>query len=184
MAMNDPYRTIPTWSHAHERVFVVVDTPKGSRNKYKFDPELKAFKLGHILPPGACFPFDFGSIPQTAAEDGDPLDVLVLSDEPSFVGCVLDVKLIGVVEAEQTADGKTLRNDRLLGVPVTKVNAPAHRDIGDLSAELLSHIELFFASYNAAHGRSFKPLHRRGPQAAQALIAKASARYDHEEENE
>lgn len=182
MSTPDPYRAIPTWSHAHERVHVVIDTPKGSRNKYKFDAELGAFKLGHILPPGATFPFDFGSIPQTAAEDGDPLDVLVLIEEPTFVGCVLDVLLIGVIEAEQTADGKTVRNDRLIGVPVTSVNAPSRHDISELPAELLGHIELFFASYNQAHGRSFKPLHRRGARVAQTLVSKASARYDDKED--
>lgn len=181
MSGSDPYRVIPTWSHLQERVHVVVDTPKGSRNKYKFDADLCAFKLGHILPAGATFPFDFGSVPQTAAEDGDPLDVLVLIDESTFVGCVLDVKLIGVIEAEQTADGKTVRNDRLLGVPVTSVNAPSHQDISELPAKLLENIELFFASYNQAHGRSFKPLHRRGARVAQALVAKASARYGDEE---
>lgn len=181
MSTSDPYRVIPTWSHAHERVHVVIDTPKGSRNKYKFDVDLGAFKLGHILPPGAIFPFDFGSVPQTAAEDGDPLDVLVLIDEPTFVGCVLDVRLIGVIEAEQTADGKTVRNDRLIGVPVTPVNAPSHQDIAELEAELLRNIELFFASYNQAHGRAFKPLHRRGARVAQELVSKASARFDDEE---
>jgi inorganic pyrophosphatase len=174
---NDPYRSIATWSHAHDRVHVVVDTPMGSRNKYKFDPELKIFKLSHVLPPGASFPYDFGSIPQTAAPDGDPLDILVIAHQPSFAGCLLDVKLIGVIEAHQTVDGKTLRNDRLLGVPVTSVNPPMLQELADLGAECLSHIELFFVSYNHAHGRSFKPLHRRGTSAARALVLEACTRY-------
>jgi inorganic pyrophosphatase len=176
MSDGNPYRTVPTWSHSHQRVHVVVDAPKGSRNKYKFDVGLGAFRLGHMLPPGAAFPFDFGSIPQTLAEDGDPLDVLVLVEEPSFVGCVLDVKLIGVIEAEQTVEGKTRRNDRLIGVPVTSVNPPCHHDISELSAEFLEHLEWFFVAYNQAHGRVFKPLHRRGARAAQELIVKSVER--------
>lgn len=81
---------------------VIIDTPKGSRNKFKFDERLEIFKLGGALPLGAVFPFDFGYIPSTRAEDGDPLDVLILMDEPAFTGCLVQAKLIGVIEAEQT----------------------------------------------------------------------------------
>ena len=174
--MTNPYQSVPTWSHARERVYVVVDTPRGSRNKFKFDAELGAFTLAHILPLGAQFPYDFGSVPQTLAEDGDPIDVMVLADEPFFVGCVVDVLLIGIIEAEQTADGKTKRNDRLLGVPVTSVNAPCMADISDIAVETLDQIELFFSAYNRAHGREFKPLHRRGAQAARQLVLRAAKR--------
>ena len=82
------------------RVLVVVDTPKGSRNKYEFDEELGVFALGGVLPSGAVFPFDFGYVPRTRAEDGDPLDVLLLMDEPAFVGCVVPSRLVGAIEAE------------------------------------------------------------------------------------
>ena len=79
------------------RVLVVVDTPKGSRNKYEFDEELGVFALGGVLPSGAVFPFDFGYVPRTRAEDGDPLDVLLLMDEPAFVGCVVPSRFVGAV---------------------------------------------------------------------------------------
>src|SRR5919107_916909 len=95
---------------------VVIDTPKDSRNKYKFDEKLGVFKLGGVLPVGAFFPFDFGYIPNTRGGDGDPLDVLVLMDEPAFVGCLIPSRLIGVIEADQTEGGRTLRNDRLIAV--------------------------------------------------------------------
>src|SRR5918993_2443763 len=96
---------------------VVIETPKGSRNKYEYDEKLGLFKLGGVLPAGASFPFDFGFIPSTLGGDGDPLDVLVLMDEPAFAGCLVITRLIGVVEAEQTErDGETTRNDRLVGV--------------------------------------------------------------------
>src|ERR1044071_385417 len=93
---------------------VVIDTPKGSRNKYAFDFKIDAYKLKTVLPHGTVFPFDFGSIPGTVAEDGDPLDVLV--DEPVFIGCLVETRLLGVIEAEQTEAGKTERNDRLIAV--------------------------------------------------------------------
>ena len=93
---------------------VVIDTPKGCRNKYAFDFDKNAYKLTTVLPRGAVFPFDFGSIPGTIAEDGDPLDVLVLMDEPAFPGCVIQARLVGVIEATQSENGKKIRNDRLI----------------------------------------------------------------------
>jgi len=89
---------------------VVIDTPKGSRNKYKFDEKLGLFKLGGVLAAGHVFPFDFGYIPQTLGGDGDPLDVLVLMDEPAFADCLIQARLIGIIEAEQNEDGKTEKN--------------------------------------------------------------------------
>jgi len=178
VAMNsiDPYTTLPTWSK-QGRVHVVIDTPKQSRNKFKFDASTGLFRLGHVLPLGAYFPYDFGAVPQTAADDGDPLDVMVIAEEPTVVGCLQEVQLIGVIEAEQTVDGKTVRNDRLLGVPVTKVNSAALTHINQLGGEALSQLELFFESYNRAHGRKFVVLHRRGPEAAHELVVKAAAKY-------
>ncbi len=78
---------------------VVIDTPKGSRNKYKLDEQSGQWRLSKMLPQGMAFPYDFGFIPSTRAEDGDPIDVLLLSDEPSFPGCIVPAKLIGVIEA-------------------------------------------------------------------------------------
>src|SRR5579863_1173159 len=95
---------------------VVIETPKGCRNKFDFEPETGGFMLSKALPRGMDFPYDFGFIPSTLAEDGDPVDVLVLMDEPAFPGCRLSCRLIGVIEGEQTDDGKTNRNDRLLAV--------------------------------------------------------------------
>ena len=76
---------------------VIIDTPKGSRNKYSFDFKFSVYKLKSVLPHGAVFPFDFGSIPGTIADDGDPLDVLVLMDEPVFIGCLVEARLLGVI---------------------------------------------------------------------------------------
>src|SRR5215208_6835365 len=84
---------------------VVIETPKGNRNKFKYDEQRGLFKLGGVLPRGAVFPFDFGFIPSTLGGDGDPLDVLILMDEPAFTGCLVPSNLLGVIEAEQTEDG-------------------------------------------------------------------------------
>jgi inorganic pyrophosphatase len=86
---------------------VVIETPKGSPNKLVFEPRRGAFVLKGVLPAGAVFPFDFGFVPSTRAEDGDPLDVLVLMDAAVFPGCIVPSRLIGVIEAEQTEAGTT-----------------------------------------------------------------------------
>src|SRR5918998_3541164 len=95
----------------------IIETPKGSRNKFDYDEDAGLFKLGGVLPAGSVFPFDFGFVPSTLGGDGDPLDVLLLMDEPAFPGCLVEARLVGVVEAEQTErDGETTRNDRLVAV--------------------------------------------------------------------
>ena len=153
---------------------VVVDSPKGSRNKYKFEPQEQIWRFTKLLPAGASFPFDFGFIPSTKGEDGDPLDVMVLSSEPAFAGCVLPCLLIGVIEAEQTEDRKTVRNDRLIGVVKTKYNPPAFASLDEVPEWQLVEIEHFFKSYNDAEGRTFKVLRRRGPTDATKLVKSAS----------
>src|SRR4051812_24371552 len=138
-------------------VHVVIDTPKGSRNKVKWDEKLGVFKLSHVLTAGAAFPFDFGFVPGTHADDGDALDVLVLSDEPFFSGCLVTARLIGGIKAEQTENGKTLRNDRLLAVAAASRLYGPVRGINDLPATLVAEIEHFFVSYNQMLERTFKP---------------------------
>lgn len=154
-----------------EEINVIIETPKGSRNKFNYDEELGLFKLGGVLPAGASFPFDFGFVPSTLGGDGDPLDVLVLMDEPAFTGCLVATRLIGVVEAEQTEqDGETTRNDRLIGV-ASKAREHSHvRTIGKLNKNLLDEIEHFFVSYNVIKGKEFKPRGRFGPERARRLI--------------
>lgn len=158
---------------------VIIETPKGSRNKFAFDEKHNLFKLKKVLPAGANFPFDFGLIPSTLGEDGDPLDILVLMDEPAFVGCLVPSRLIGVIEAEQTKrNDATMRNDRLISVAA---NSITHRDVKslkDVSENLIDEIEHFFISYNTIEGKEFKPLGRFGPDRARELIKEGVDRFD------
>jgi len=162
---------------AKGELHVFIDTPKGSRNKYKYDSEYHLFKLGGVLPAGAVFPFDFGYVPSTEGGDGDPLDVLVLMDEPAFVGCLVPARLLGVIEAEQTEDGKTTRNDRLIAV------AANARDHGDLQAldqlndNLLQEIDHFFGSYNTIKGKKFTPRGRFGPDRARQVVDEGAKQF-------
>ena len=151
---------------------VVIDTPKGCRNKYAFDFKINGYKLKTVLPHGTVFPFDFGSIPGTIAEDGDPLDVLVLMDEPVFVGCLVGARLLGVIEAEQSEAGNTERNDRLIAVAAESHTNGNLKSLQKLDSTLISEIEHFFVSYNDIRGKKFKPMGRKGPAVAERLIKK------------
>jgi len=156
---------------APDRLRVIIDTPQGSRNKFEYDEELGLFKLGGVLPAGAIFPFDFGFVPSTTGGDGDPLDVLMLMDEPAFTGCLVETRLLGVIEAEQTEeDGETMRNDRLIAMAANARNHKEVRSLGQLSENLLDEIEHFFVSYNEMKGKRFEPLGRHGAQRAKRLI--------------
>lgn len=152
---------------------VIIESPKGCRNKYTFDEEKGLFFLSGILPAGAVFPFDFGFIPNTTGGDGDPLDVLILMDEPAFTGCLVPARLIGMIEANQTEDGKTERNDRLIAVASNSRTHTDVRSLDDINETLVDQMEHFFVSYNEIKGKKFEPLGRFGPEEAKAAVEKA-----------
>jgi inorganic pyrophosphatase len=90
------------WNSQTRECKVIIETPKGRRNKFRYDPEFQLFSLAFLLPEGLILPYDFGFIPSALGEDGDPLDVLVIMDEPAHVGCLLDLRLIGVATHSYT----------------------------------------------------------------------------------
>ena len=149
---------------------VVIETPKGCRNKYKFDPKLRSFTLSRVLPGGMVFPYDFGFVPSTMAEDGDPIDVLLLMDAPAFPGCVIESRLIGVIEGEQTEEGKTARNDRLLAV------ANQSHANSDMNQKLLKELAEFFVNYHRQDEVKYKFLGTKGPKEAARLLDQAVKR--------
>ncbi len=152
-------------------VDVVIETPKGSRNKFKFDEKQHQFRLSKVLPQGMIFPFDFGYVPGTQADDGDPVDVLLLMDEPTFPGCVVECHLIGVIEAEQEEEGEVHRNDRLIAVAKASEMYADVGEISDLNPPILNQIEKFFVNYQAVRGVRVKVLGRRGSAIAANVIA-------------
>jgi len=168
---------MPAWDPQTGHLNVIVDTPKGSTIKFKYDVSNRIYTISHILPPGTVFPFDFGSIPSTLAADGDPLDVIVLIEEGSFAGCLVPVRLVGVLEAEQTQEGKTQRNDRLIGVAVTSRLYEKTGTLKDLPVRRLTEIEHYFVSYNKERGRKFRPIGRFGPARARFLVRKGEKYY-------
>ena len=148
----------------------MVETPRGNRNKFDFDEEHKLFKLAKVLPEGMVFPFEFGFIPSTRGEDGDPVDILVLMDAPTTTGCLLTARLVGVIEASQTDDEGTYRNDRLIAIATHAHIHGEAQTLSDLDEKVVDEIEQFFVAYNKIEGRKFKPLGRYGPKRALKLV--------------
>jgi len=155
-------------------VDVVIETPKGSAQKYDYVPNTPFFKLKKILPSGMVFPYDFGFIPKTLGEDGDPLDVIVISEFHSFPGIIIKCRVIGGIKAEQSEEEgskKMIRNDRFLAIPKCSNIFQHIEKMEDLPKQITNDLEEFFVDYNKLEGKRFKVLEKMGPKEAQRLIS-------------
>ena len=170
--MQDLIRTVPLKS-SRGNYNVIIETPGGNRNKYSYDEKLNIFMLKKELPSGFTFPYDFGFLPNTKGEDGGPLDVLLIADEPSFTGCLIEARIIGVILATQIENGKDkIRNDRFIAVPA--VEGDTHDSIHsleDLSEIQLSSLEHFFIAYNESEGKKLNILGRKDAAKAENIIS-------------
>jgi inorganic pyrophosphatase len=160
----------PPFIEGTDEINAIVETPKGSRNKYAYDEQSDIVKLKRALPAGMVFPFDFGFIPSTIAEDGDPMDILVLTDAPTFPGCLVECKVLGIIKVEQEEDGEKVRNDRVIAVQLDSRMYSSANNINDLPEGLIKEIVNFFASYNQVSEDVFNPLGNDGPNEAIKLI--------------
>jgi inorganic pyrophosphatase len=151
----------------------IIETPRGHRSKFDYDPETGLFELSGVLPASMAFPLSFGFVPGTRAQDGDPVDILVLADEDLPVGTLVTVRLLGVIEAEQTEEGETCRNDRLIG---KVAQSHTYRDINrlePLGSAFTDDLALFFQTYNKLRGRGFEVVATSDAQRATQLITEA-----------
>src|SRR3569833_1090336 len=137
---------------------VIIETPKGSRNKFAFDEKQSIFVVNKALPAGMTFPYDFGFLPRTLAPDGDPIDVLLLMDEPAFPGIAVRARLIGVIQGEQIEGKKKTRNDRLLAVAEMNHEYAYLKAFDDLPKQFLHELEQFFVNYHRLEGKQYKLL--------------------------
>src|ERR1700680_3275486 len=153
VGLANPVGLAPRDENDGDLIQVIIETPKGSRNKYAFDPEQKVFELKKVLPAGMAFPYDFGFIPSTRAEDGDPVDVLVLMDEPAFPGCSLKCRPVGIIEGEQGKNKKdTERNDRVVAIELMNHTYAHVKHIDDLGKTFVKELEEFFINYHELSG--------------------------------
>jgi inorganic pyrophosphatase len=164
---------LPAFESDSTNVTVVIESPHLSAVRFNYNAAFDVFESSCILPAGSQFPLDFGFVPSTQAEDGHPLDIVVFTDSPACVGCVLAARPIGVIEAEQTRDGQSFRSDRLIGVATTSRKFAHLESIDDLNPRILDEIERFLVSYHRMHRRLFRPLRRAGSAAAIELVCKS-----------
>lgn len=152
-------------------VTVIVETPKGKGLKYDFDPETGYYFLKKIMPAGMVFPFDFGFVPGTIGEDGDPIDVIVIAEMESFPGCAMECRIIGALKAkQQERDGKIMRNDRYIAVPIVSTLYADINEIGQFPKEILSQLEQFFQNYNEQAGKRFSVLEHTNAKKASKML--------------
>lgn len=155
----------------NDKIQVIIETPKGSRNKYAFDEEQRVFALKKVLPAGMTFPYDFGFIPSTRAEDGDPTDVLVLMDEPAFPGCLLKCRIIGVIEGQQGKKKKGERNDRIIAIEEANHSYAHVHHVKELGKKFVKELEEFFVNYHDLQGEKYRILDVKGPAEARRRVA-------------
>lgn len=151
---------------------VIIETPKGSNEKYNYDKKFKCFKLSKVLPTGMVFPYDFGYIPNTKGGDGDPVDAVVISEFKSFPGCLMECRIIGILIAEQIENKKKVRNDRVLFIPEKSVVFQKIESIHQFPNDHIQQLKNFFVNYNNAEGKIFKPLELLNEKESYKLLKK------------
>src|SRR5262252_8064866 len=165
---------LPTWA-GDELVHVVVETPRGARAKLTFDPGLKTFVLSKALMLGLHYPYDWGFIPSTRAEDGDPLDAMLIGRGPSVAGAVVEARLLGVLEVEQNRkDGPgRQRNDRLFLAPLRSGEEAGPADVLGLSERVRAELEDFFVWSTRWEKKELRFRGWKGIHEAETLLSKA-----------
>jgi inorganic pyrophosphatase len=155
-------------------VYVVVETPRGSRAKFDYDPKLKTFTLSKSLLMGLTYPHDWGFVPSTKADDGDPIDIMVVHDATTFPGIILSCRVIGILQVEQKGKGKAERNDRLFAVPRDSHSEQALKDVRELSKPIQQELEKFFKATDELEDKKLNIIGWKGPKAAVQAIKEAA----------
>jgi inorganic pyrophosphatase len=170
---------IPTRPPDHkDLVFAVIETPAGIRHKYAFEPKYGIMRLKMTLAEGLMWPYDYGFIPQTLGEDGDPIDVLVLNDVPTFPGCLIEVRVIGGVLLEKNG----VSNNRLISCPRRRkgvsLKTDGFDDLGDVPKDMLEGIERFLVEYSHDEGNVVTLKGRCSRKEAEKLIRRSHKEFE------
>jgi inorganic pyrophosphatase len=167
------WQALPPGPHVPETVYCVVEIPKGSRNKYEYSKKAGVIKLDRVLYSSMHYPSDYGLIPQTHAEDGDPLDILVMVSEPTFAGCVIEARPVAIFHMLDRGDP----DEKVLAVPATDPLFNDYHDIGDVPKHFLSEVAHFFQTYKQLQGIDVTPKGWEGALAARQSILQAIQLY-------
>lgn len=168
-----PWHDLEPGSRVPDEMAVVVEIPRGSRNKYELDKQSGLFRLDRVLYSAVHYPGDYGFFPRTLAEDHDPLDALVMVTVPTFPGCVVDVRPIGLFRMSDRGE----MDEKVLCVPTFDPLYRDHRDIADVPAHFLLEVEHFFSIYKDLEGGRVQTLGWEDGESARSTIVEAIARY-------
>jgi inorganic pyrophosphatase len=149
---------------------VIVESPRGSTLKLEFDPKHAVFTISRALPVGVAYPFDWGFIPGTLADDGDPVDALVLHAERTYPGVLLPCRVLGMVALSQVQAGKREANDRVIALPAWSNQVDDLKDTKDLPTQLRQELEQFFVTATFFTGKKIRLEGWRGRRAAERMI--------------
>jgi inorganic pyrophosphatase len=165
--------SLPTFTDDGD-VHAVIETPRGSRAKLAYDPKLETFTLSKSLLAGLTYPHDWGFVPSTKADDGDPLDIMVIHDAATWPGLVLTCRIIGILQIRQKSNGKSERNDRLFAVPKRSHSEKGLRDVHDLTKPIREELEKFFIATDELEDKKLDIIGWKGPNAALKAIKDAA----------
>jgi inorganic pyrophosphatase len=171
--MFHPWHDMEAGPSAPERMTVVVEIPRGSRNKYELDKKTGMFKLDRLLYSSVHYPGDYGFFPRTYAQDDDPLDAIVMTTVPTFPGCVIEVRPIGIFRMQDRGE----MDEKVLCVPARDPLYDEYRDLGDVAPHYLREVEHFFTVYKDLEHVRVQPLGWEGEASSRAVIVEAMARY-------
>jgi inorganic pyrophosphatase len=170
------WRELPPGPEPPEVVYVIVEIPRGSRNKYEYQEATGIIKLDRLLYSSLHYPGDYGLIPQTLAEDGDPLDVLTMVTQPTFPGCVVEVRPLGIfhmLDRDKT-------DNKVLAVPASDPLYNEYRELDDVPPHFLKEVAHFFTVYKDLEGIRVKPIGWEPRSKALEAIEQAIASYRRE----
>jgi inorganic pyrophosphatase len=168
------WRDLSPGAKAPEEVTAVIEIPSGSRNKYELDKNTGMMKLDRVLYSSVHYPGDYGFIPRTLYEDGDPLDVLVLVKEQTFPGCMIDVRPLGLLRMRDRGES----DDKVLAAPLHDPYYEEFFDIADIPRHQLKEVEYFFSTYKALEGKNVEIAGWEKSDVAMHAIAESIRRYD------
>ncbi len=171
------WKDIPRGKNPPKQVNAVIEIPRRSRNKIEYQDEEGYFKLDRVIHSPFHYPGDYGFIPQTISEDGDALDILVLTEEPTFTGCVIEVRPIGVLRMEDESG----TDDKVLAAPMKDPRKADYRDIKSVNKHKRQEIAHFFSDYKELEKSKWvKVKNWLGAKKAHKQVKKAMDKYDEE----
>jgi len=167
------YLALPAGEGAPDEVTVVIEIPRGQTNKYEYDKQLHVFRLDRNLYSPVHYPGDYGFIPSTLSDDGDPLDALVLVDAPSFPGCLMTVRPVGMLEMVDQGKG----DEKILAVGINNPIYKDVRDYNDLYPHVLLEVEHFFTIYKELEAKTTRVIGWQNAERAREMVSECLERY-------